>query len=167
MPLADQLELLRPGDVMTYCFHSGDGSIVQGGRVLDSVWEARERGVLFDVGDGVAAFGFDTAEQAIAEGFLPDTISSDFYEAHVSKGIDHDLPLVVSKMIACGMTAEQCWPRVTSEPARVLGLEGEIGSVKEGLSADLCVLGLDPEVTELGDGHGQSEPEDAGVRSSR
>ena len=37
--LADQLEQLRPGDVVTYCFHpgieSGAGCIVRDGRVLD------------------------------------------------------------------------------------------------------------------------------------
>ena len=55
VPLADQLALLRPGDLLTYCFYSGDGSIVEDGRVLDCVWDARERGVLFDVGDGATA----------------------------------------------------------------------------------------------------------------
>lgn len=155
VPLVDQLALLRPGDVMTYCFHAGDGSIVENGRVLDCAWEARERGVLFDVGDGVAAFGFDAVEPAIAQGFLPDTISSDFYLAHVEKGIDHDLPLVVSKLIACGMTADQCWPKVTAFPAKILDVADRIGSIEEGKSADLCVLELDPEPSELRDGHGQ------------
>lgn len=155
VPLADQLKWLRPGDVMTYCFHSGEGSIVEDGRVQDCVWEARERGVLFDVGDGYAAFGFDTAEAAIAEGFLPDTISSDFYRAHVDAGMEHDLPLVTSKLIAAGMDPNDCWPSMTSAPASVLGLEGEIGRVQEGAQADLCVVkpGSDPET--LRDGHDQ------------
>jgi dihydroorotase len=154
VPLEDQLCWLRPGDVMTYCYHSGAGSIVQDNRVLDCAWEARERGVLFDVGDGFAAFGFDTAEAAIAEGFLPDTISSDFYLAHVAEGIDHDLPLVVSKLVASGMNAMDCWPRVTSVPAKVLGLSSEVGSLQPGASADFCVLkpGDQPEV--MHDGHG-------------
>lgn len=154
VPLADQLSLLRPGDVMTYCFHSGEGSIVENGQLLDCVWEARERGILFDVGDGFAAFGFDVAETAIAEGFLPDTISSDFYRQHVISGIEHDLPLVVSKLVASGMSAEQCWPRVTSVPANILGLTG-VGTLQEGASADICVLkpGAIPE--SLRDGHGR------------
>ncbi len=154
-PLAEQLKLLRPGDVMTYCFHSGDGSIVEDGRIPDCAWEARERGVLFDVGDGVAAFGFDAAETAVSEGFLPDTISSDFYRAHVEQGIDHDLPLVASKMIACGMTAEQCWPGMTSTPARILSLADEIGNIEPGAVADLCVVKPGSEDEQLRDGHGQ------------
>jgi dihydroorotase len=43
------------------------------------VWDARELGVLFDVGDGATAFGFEAAEVAITEGLLPDTISTDYY----------------------------------------------------------------------------------------
>jgi len=140
VPLRDQLELLRPGDVMTYCFHAGEGSIVQGGRVIDCVWDARERGVLFDLGDGTAAFGFEVAEQAISEGFLPDTISSDFYRYHVAHREPHDLPRSVSKLIAAGMTPEQCWPRITSTPAKVLGLGGEIGLIAPGAPADLTFL---------------------------
>ncbi|MSQ07838.1 MAG: hypothetical protein EXR44_00825 [Dehalococcoidia bacterium] len=154
IPLRDQLKRLRTGDVMTYCFHSGEGSILQGGRVLDCVWDARERGVLFDVGDGTAAFGFDVAEAAIADGFLPDTISTDFYRYHVTTGEPHDLPRVVSKLIAAGMTAQQCWPRITSAPARILGLGDQIGSFKPGAQADMALLkmGTDPEL--LTDGRG-------------
>jgi dihydroorotase len=51
-PLAEQLKILRPGDVLTYCFHSDAESIVADGRVVDAVWEAQEPGVLFDVGHG-------------------------------------------------------------------------------------------------------------------
>jgi dihydroorotase len=155
VPLHDQLKLLRPGDVMTYCFHSGDGSIVQGGRVLDCVWDARERGVQFDLGDGTAAFGFDVAEQAVREGFLPDTISSDFYRYHVTSGEAHDLPRVVSKLIASGMTAQQCWPRTTSAPARVLGLSGQAGSLMPGVQADITLLKLSANSVRLKDGRGE------------
>jgi dihydroorotase len=155
IPLCEQLALLRAGDVMTYCFYSGDGSIVQDGRVLDCVWEARERGVLFDVGDGAAAFGFDVAEIAVAEGFLPDTISTDYYLHHYSNRLDHDVPHIVSKMIEVGMTAEQCWPRVTFLPARVLGLSDTIGRLEAGAVADLCVVELRDDREPMVDGRGE------------
>jgi len=154
VPLSEQLGMLRRGDVMTYCFYSGDGSIVQDGRVLDCVWEARERGVLFDVGDGAAAFGFDTAEAAVSEGFLPDTISTDYYRHHFLNNLDHDVPHVVSKMIEVGMTAEQCWPRVTSVPAQVLGLEDKIGRLESAV-ADLCVVELGTDAEPMIDSRGE------------
>ena len=156
VPLAEQIKLLRRGDLMTYCFYSGDGSIVGNGRVLDCVWEARERGVLFDVGDGSAAFGFDTAEVAIAAGLIPDTISTDYYLHHFSTGMEHDVPHVVSKLIAVGMTEEQCWPRVTSVPAQVLGLGDVIGRLEAGAAADFCVVELGVEAESMEDGRGET-----------
>ncbi len=155
VPLHDQLQLLRRGDVMTYCFHSGEGSIVEDGRVVDCVWEARERGVLFDVGHGTAAFGFDVAETALREGFLPDTISTDFYSYHVTAGEPHDLPRVASQLIAAGMTSEQCWPRITSAPARVLGLGDRAGSLSPGAPADLTVLSVSTDTATFKDGRGE------------
>ena len=155
VPLHDQLKWLRAGDVMTYCFHSGEGGIVEGGRILDCVWDARERGVLFDVGDGTGAFGFDVAETAIAEGFLPDTISTDFYRYHIDAGEQHDLPRVVSKLMAAGMTEQQCWPRITSAPAQVLGLDNQIGSLKLGAHADMSLLKVAANPEPLTDGRGE------------
>jgi dihydroorotase len=155
-PLDEQLKRLRAGDVLTYCFYPGDGSIVKEGRVLDCAWDARERGVLFDVGHGVAAFGFEAAEVAIAEGFLPDAISTDYYRGTASRDGGHDLPLVVSELIAAGMTAEQCWPLVTSIPATILGMEKAIGRLEVGAKADLCVLKLDSEPGSFTEGFGQT-----------
>jgi len=154
VPLADQLALLRPGDLLTYCFYSGDGSIVEDGRVFDCVWDARELGVLFDVGDGATAFGFEAAEVAITEGLLPDTISTDYYRHHLVNEMDHDMSHVVSKLMAVGMTEEQCWPRVTSMPAQVHGLGDVTGRLDAGAAADFCVVraGDEPEVNKDGQG---------------
>jgi dihydroorotase len=156
VPLADQLALLRSGDIMTYCYHTGDGSIIEGGRVLECVWRARERGVLFDVGDGTAAFGFDVAEAAIAEGFLPDTISSDYYSYHFQSGEPHDLPRTVSKLIAAGMTPDQCWTRVTSVPGRILDAESGIGTLRRGAPGDVAVLMPSAGPEPLRDGRGET-----------
>ena len=79
----DQLDLLRRGDVLTYCFRSSVQSVVSDGRVIDAAWRARERGVLFDIGHGMASFDFDVAEAALADDFPPDTISTDFYRRHL------------------------------------------------------------------------------------
>ena len=69
-PLAQQLELLRAGDVVTYCLNSFTENLVADGQVVPAVWQARERGVLFDAGHGMRSFSFPVAEAMIAEGFL-------------------------------------------------------------------------------------------------
>ena len=157
-PLAEQLEWLRPGDVVTYCFRNDVDRIVSDGRVLDEVWKAQERGVLFDVGHGMNSFHFEVAEGAIAEGFLPDTISTDQYLRHVGSHPQHDLPRTLSKLIAAGMSEADVLPRVTVRPAELLGLSGEVGTLAPGACADLAVLGWNPDALPLCDVAGVSRP---------
>ena len=139
-PLDKQLPLLRAGDVVTYCFNPLPEGLVRDGRVRACVREARNRGVLFDIGHGMASFSFPVAEAAIGEGFWPDTISSDQYHRHVGSRPQHDLALTVSKVIAAGMPEGEAFRRATLRPAEVLGLDGEIGSLRPGTCADLVVL---------------------------
>ncbi len=139
-PLDELLDQLRPGDVVTYCLHGLVDRIARDGRVLDCVWQARDRGVLFDTGHGMGSFDFDVAETVVKEGFLPDTISTDQYRRHVGSNPQHDLPLTVSKLLAAGMREEDAWPRITSRPAELLHLAGEVGTLAPGACADLVVL---------------------------
>ena len=152
--LAEQFDLLRPGDVVTYCFHARPGGIVADGRVRDCVWAARERGILFDLGHGMDSFNFDVAAIAIGEGFLPDTISSDVYARHVDSRPRHHLPLVMSKLRAAGMSEADIWPRVTGHPAALLGLRNEIGALTPGACADLAILRWHDEPRALSDAAG-------------
>ena len=157
-PIAEQLDLLRSGDVLTYCFHTGPNGIVEDGKVIDAAWRARERGVLFDVGHGMASFDFPTVEAAIADGFLPDTISTDQYFRHVGSNPQHDLPRTISKLLAAGMDERDAFPRATLRPADVLGMRGEIGTLHEGACADLAVLEWDDDALPLADVAGNVRP---------
>ena len=157
-PLDELLDQLRPGDVVTYCLHGFVDRIARDGRVLDCVWRARERGVLFDTGHGMGSFDFEVAETVIKEGFLPDTVSTDQYRRHVGSNPQHDLPLTVSKLLAVGMREEDAWPRVTSRPAELLGLAGEVGTLAPGACADLVVLAQSESETILRDVGGNERP---------
>src|SRR5712672_2900529 len=76
----DVLERLRPGDVLTHAFRPFPNAPVDSqGRVIDAVLQARERGILFDIGHGKGSFAFKTARGMLASGFYPDTISSDVH----------------------------------------------------------------------------------------
>ena len=158
VPLEEQLSLLRPGDVMTYCFNAKDENLVKDGRIRDCVHEARERGILFDIGHGMASFSFETAEAAIGQAFLPDTISTDQYVLHVGSDPQHDLPRTMSKLIALGMSESDAFVRVTLYPARVLGLTGEVGTLAPGSCADLCILRWNDRAAVLRDVNGNERP---------
>ena len=157
-PIAEQLDLLRSGDALTYCFHAGPNGIVEDGRVIDAARRARERGVLFDVGHGMASFDFPTVEAAIADGFLPDTISTDQYVRHVGSSPQHDLPRTISKLLAAGMDERDAFPRATLSPSDVLGMAGEIGTLRVGSCADLAVLKWDDDALPLADVAGATRP---------
>jgi dihydroorotase len=154
----EQLFHLRTGDVVTYCFRSEPFGIVQGGRVHPAVRKARERGVLFDVGHGIQSFDFRVAEAALADGFPPDTISSDSYLRHVGTNPPHDLPRVMSKLMAVGMPEADAFAAVTSHPAAALGLSDEVGTLKVGACADLVVLKWNENAAPLTDVHGATRP---------
>ncbi len=156
--LDDQLPLLRAGDVVTYCFNDFPESVVKDGRIRPSVRDARERGVLFDIGHGMRSFSFAVTEAAIADGFLPDTISTDQYSRHVGSSPQHDLPRTMSKLIAAGMSERDAFARVTFRPADILGLQGEIGTLRPGACGDVAVLRWNDHAPPLADVDGVERP---------
>ncbi len=157
-PVEEQLALLRPGDVVTYCFHVGPGGLAPSGRVVDAAWEARERGVKFDIGHGMASFDFGVAETAVREGFMPDSISTDFYVRHAHSSPRHDMLRTISKLMAVGMSDEDAFERATLRPAQTLGLDGEVGTLRPGSVADLAVIRWNADAPPLVDVDGDERP---------
>lgn len=157
-PLREQLEQLRRGDVVTYCYRRTPHCIVEHDRVLPEVRAARERGILFDVGHGRTSFDFSVAEAALRDGFPPDTISTDLQRGHIGQSPVHDLPLVMSKLRAAGMPEPDLFAALTSRPAQILNLKHEIGTLRPGASADLTLLRWQDQTAPLVDALGQTRP---------
>ena len=140
------LDLFRPGDVLTHCYsgapnNAGLGTnIVQDGKLLPAALAAKKRGIIFDIGHGGGSFDYTIAEAAIAQGCLPDTISSD---VHVfsgnSPGMPY-LPWVMSKMIGLGFSMSEVISMATAAPARVISRIPKHGSLQIGAPADLSIL---------------------------
>jgi imidazolonepropionase-like amidohydrolase len=55
-----------------------------------------------------------------------------------------DLPLAAARAVAFGLDPDSALAALTTRPARLLGLESELGSVEVGKSADLLVLSGEP-----------------------
>jgi dihydroorotase len=140
--LAWLLPRLRKGDVVTHCFHGNNGGILAaGGRVLPEAFRARERGVLFDLGHGVGSFAYRVARPAIAQGFPPDTVSTDLH-AHNAAGPVFDLATTLSKLLHVGMGLDDLIRAATCTPARAIGKAGSIGALRPGRDADVSVFEL-------------------------
>ena len=52
----------------------------------------------------------------VAHGLWPDTVSTDRYKRHENEDPSHDLPQVMSKMIAVGMPEREVFVRATAAP---------------------------------------------------
>jgi dihydroorotase len=136
---SDVVDMLRPGDILTHCYRPEPNSAIgENGKVLDAVWRARERGVLFDIAHGMGAFGYDTAEAALKDGFKPDLISSDVHVIAV-EGPGYDLLHTMSKLLNCGLTLPEVIGMSTSRPALAIR-HPELGQLGVGSPADITVL---------------------------
>ena len=142
-PLEELLALMRKGDVVTHSFNSHPhGLLDEDGKLAPEVLEARARGVLFDVGHGAGSFSFAVMERCWAQGFLPDTISSDLYSANIN-GPVFDLPTTLSKFLLLGMSLGDVVERATARSARVFNFGSQIGTLKPGAEADISVFKLE------------------------
>jgi dihydroorotase len=148
---------LRAGDILTHAFTaSGPGILGDDGRVLPEAHAAVARGVRIDIGHGCGSFAWSTAAQALAEGLVPDAISTDLHRYSIEYPVV-DLPTTMSRFLALGMPLEAVVTATTAGPAAILG-RPELGTLRVGGVADISVLRLDPEPVELPDAEGERRP---------
>ena len=151
--LGDVIDLLEPGDILAHPFTRHPGGFVgRDGKLHPLVTEAVARGLKIDVGHG-SHFSFAMARKVLDAGIVPDTLGADMHgyntrlpteaveAGHMFAGANNfSLASSMTSLLACGLKLEQIVPMVTSNPARMLGLEHEIGHLKPGSVADVSVL---------------------------
>lgn len=154
-PLAELLPYFASGDIVTHMMTGrGKAQLLDDGKLLPEAVDARERGVVFDVAHGRSHFPFRVAERLIGDGFLPDAISTDVTSLSLT-GAVRDLPYIMSKHLALGMTLEDVVQASTSGPAKALGMSKTIGSLAVGREADITVLELVDTDESISDTEGQ------------
>lgn len=132
------LKKLRPGDIHTHVFAQQFPILTESGKVNDFMWEARERGVRFDLGHGAGSFWFRNAVPAFKEGFPPDTISTDLHMGNINGPVVSMLN-TMSKFLSMGMPLPELIWRSTSLPAQFIG-HPELGTLSLGSCADVAVF---------------------------
>jgi dihydroorotase len=151
---------LRPGDILAHPFTRHPGGFVnREGQVHEVIQAALARGLKVDVGHG-SHFSYRLARKALDAGIIPDTLGADMHgyntyvppppgtpaehaddEAHPFAGqAKFSLTQAMSSMLALGLTMEQVVPMVTTNAAKMIGKEDEIGSLRPGVVADVSVL---------------------------
>jgi dihydroorotase len=154
------VEMLKPGDILAHPFSRHPGGFVEeNGKLHPLVPEAVARGLKIDVGHG-SHFSYKTARIVLDAGIVPDTLGADMHgyntavpqpagtpdshpdeEDHLFKGKTRfSLVSAMTSMLALGLPLAHVVDMVTRNAARMVGLEGELGTLNIGGVADVSVL---------------------------
>lgn len=140
LPMGELAAMLEPGSILCHIYQGVGETAIQGDKLSDGLMQAQRRGVIYDVAHGRLNFSFPVAREALRLGLEPDTISTDASQANWNKLPMVSLPIVMGKFLAMGMPLEKVIEKTTSRPARILGQEGEWGTLTPGTCADVAIL---------------------------
>ena len=141
-PYAEVLAPMRKDDILCHCFQGkGQFSILEeSGKVQKIVRDARERGVVFDAASGRANYSFGVAQKALDDGFYPDIISTDVVTYSIYRKKVFALPFTMSAYIAMGMPIMEVIRATTQTPAKLMNMDGIIGTLEPGAQADVALF---------------------------
>jgi dihydroorotase len=136
------LPLLESGDILTHLYNSNwGGCMLDDGTFLPELRQAMQRGVILDIGRGRIHFNFRVARNAVSQGILPTTISTDIVAPSITDRV-YGLTALLSTFLELGLELAQVIEMSTVNPARALGLADTIGCLKPGMAADVSILNL-------------------------
>jgi dihydroorotase len=141
LPLEMVLEKMRPGDIFTHTYgavNDRNWLLDDQGSVQPYVWEARKKGVYFDVGHGGGSFHYSLAVPALEQGFYPDSFGTDLHRFSMNAGMK-DMLNVMSKFLNMGMPLEDVIYKATWSPAKMIKRD-DLGHLSEGAEADIAIL---------------------------
>jgi dihydroorotase len=142
-PIGDVLQYLREGDIVTHMFTAHPGGLLDpNGKLWPQVREAKEAGVLMDVGHGLHNLNFDVARKVLDQELIPDGVSTDGHRGNRA-GPVYDLPTTMAKLMALGFSLKQVVEMATANAARLLGRSDEMGFIRVGQPAEISVLRLE------------------------
>jgi dihydroorotase len=140
--LAEISTYLRPGDILTHCFTGQDNKIVaQNDEVYPFIKDLHDKGLILDIGHGTGSFSFITAEKMLAQGILPDVISTDIHQMAI-QGPMFDMTVTLSKFLSLGMSLPDIIERATSRPAAAIR-RSDLGTIKPGSAADVALFKIE------------------------
>ena len=135
------LKKMRPGDIYTHIYRKFDPTLDENGKVRAYLFEAKKRGVIFDVGHGGGSFIWRYAVPSMKQGFAPDSISTDLHVGSMNSGMK-DIVNVMSKFLNLGMPLQEVILKSTWNPAKEIRRE-KFGHLSVGAPADVAVFRLD------------------------
>lgn len=135
---AELLPQLRPGDIVTYTFQPHVGLFDGSGNLVQAAREAMDRGVLLNMSLSGSDFSTETAKAAIAQGVLPNILSTNLNRSNVSAA--GSLATMMTHFVNLGMPLADVVERVTTCAAAAIGKSDFLGGFKPGQLADFTIF---------------------------
>ena len=126
------LPLLEQGDILTHYFTANPGGVLDAnGKLVPEAREAADRGVWFDTAHGRMNFSFDVGRRIIEQGLLPHCISTDLTVPGRLMTV-HSMTEIMTRFLGLGFTLPQVVTMSTANPAKAIGAEARLGSLRGG-----------------------------------
>jgi len=164
VPMAQILDILSPGDILTHVYHGGKHTAAEDG--FACIERAKQKGILMDAGfAGHVHTDFEVLKAAFQKGIFPDTISTDITNRSAyMRGGRYGMTMCMSFCRTLGMPEEAILKAVTSAPAEAVGKKDQWGSLRPGSVADFAVLDYTEERFDLTDRAGNRFQDNRGYR---
>ncbi len=134
------LPILEEGDIVTHFFTANPGGVLdREGQLVPEAKEAQDRGVWFDTAHGRMNFSFDVGQRILDQGMMPHCISTDLTLPGRVRTV-HSMTEMMSRFLAMGFTLDQVVTMSTLNPAKAVGVDDRLGTLRVGKQADISVL---------------------------
>ena len=142
IPSLTLINKLRGGDIITHAFRASSGILDEDNQPVPDYVAAYERGVVMDIGHSSGDFHFRTAKHLLSYGYKPTTISTDL------NAFNHDGPVfnlteTMSKIWALDLPLSEIIAMTTSQSAKAIHKENEVGNLSIGREADISLLTIE------------------------
>ena len=170
--IRELLPIMEEGDILAHPFTRHPGGFVSGtGEIHPILLEAvHERGLLVDVGHG-SHFSFEVAKKVLDAGVMPYTLGADMHGYNVQVPVNHgsnearsdspffgvapfNLTIAMTELLHLGVPLEKVVAMVTANPAKLIGMDKQIGSLLPGHDADVSVVTVEKGRFKLSDNTG-------------
>lgn len=152
--LSEILAVMEAGDILTHCYNGkANGILNSDDKVKEFVYQARDRGIIFDIGHGSDSFNFHTATTAVQNQVLPQSLSTDIYHKNRELGPVYNMATCIEKMLWLGFDLAEVIPMITTVPAQSFDLKNK-GRLQPGFDGDLTIFNMETGTKELTDSDG-------------
>lgn len=129
MKAGESAKYMLKDDIITHPYSGFPNTCLdEKGNVWKEVMEAKERGVLFDVGHAGKHFSWNVFKKAYAQGLKFDTIGGDLCDMNyrAPNWPIHDMYHVISGFLNYGIALDECFRAVIDTPCKYLGFTADL-----------------------------------------